>query len=113
MSVKCAQENIKTLPSRTAQPPEATKRNGDDSIDNKQPAHSSTRPCSNARLCRWPESAPGETSNVRELLVHLVCPTVNGIDLKSSFSESVTNINYVGFGVQNAETLFTEPAITR
>ena len=28
-----------------------------------------------------------------------------------SFSESVTSINYIGFGVQNAETLFTEPEI--
>ncbi|TWU40536.1 hypothetical protein [Novipirellula artificiosorum] len=37
--------------------------------------------------------------------------TVNGVEMESNFSESVTSINYIGFGVQNAETLFTEPVI--
>ena len=37
--------------------------------------------------------------------------TVNGVELESAFSESVTSIHYPGLGVQNAETLFTEPEI--
>jgi len=39
--------------------------------------------------------------------------TVNGVDLAFTFSESVTSINYIGFGIRNAETLFTEPEIRR
>ncbi|WP_419195043.1 hypothetical protein [Novipirellula herctigrandis] len=37
--------------------------------------------------------------------------TVNGDEVEIAFSESVTSINYVGFGVHNADTLFTEPRI--
>ncbi len=36
---------------------------------------------------------------------------VNGETLKTAFSESFTSINYIGFGVHNAETLFTLPEI--
>ena len=38
--------------------------------------------------------------------------TVNGAMTKMDFSESVTGINYIGFGVQGAKTLFSEPTIT-
>jgi len=37
--------------------------------------------------------------------------TVNGETLETAFSESFTSINYIGFGVHNAETLFTKPEI--
>lgn len=37
--------------------------------------------------------------------------SVNGVELESAFSESITSIGYIGFGVQNAETLFAEPVI--
>jgi hypothetical protein len=39
--------------------------------------------------------------------------SVNGTDLESAFSESMTSVNYVGFGVLGAETLFSEPVIRR
>jgi len=37
--------------------------------------------------------------------------TVNGVEQQIAFSESVTSINYIGFGVHHAETLFSEPVI--
>jgi len=37
--------------------------------------------------------------------------TVNGTELQMAFSESVTSVDYMGFAVQNAETLFSEPEI--
>lgn len=36
---------------------------------------------------------------------------VNGETLETAFSESVTSINYIGFGVHNSATLFTIPEI--
>ncbi len=39
--------------------------------------------------------------------------TLNGVTLKSAFTESVTSINYIGFGVRGAQTQFTEPNITK
>ena len=39
--------------------------------------------------------------------------TINGVTHKEKFSETVPNIGYIGFATQNAETLFTEPAVTR
>jgi hypothetical protein len=36
---------------------------------------------------------------------------VNGVEMELDFSESITSIGYIGFGVQNAETLFAEPEI--
>ena len=38
--------------------------------------------------------------------------TVNGHTLKQAFSETVTGLNYIGFGVQHADTLFTVPVLT-
>ena len=38
--------------------------------------------------------------------------TVNGQTLKQAFSETVTGLNYIGFGVQRADTLFTKPVLT-
>jgi hypothetical protein len=35
--------------------------------------------------------------------------TVYGVELRLSFSESVTSVGYVGFGVHHAETLFSQP----
>jgi hypothetical protein len=37
--------------------------------------------------------------------------TVNGISMKLVFSEAVTSINYIGFGVEKTETLFSKPDI--
>lgn len=37
--------------------------------------------------------------------------TINGVSQERAFSESVTSVNYIGFGVQNAITLFTKPEI--
>lgn len=37
--------------------------------------------------------------------------TVNGETLETTFSESFTSVNYIGFGVHNASTLFTEPVV--
>ena len=39
--------------------------------------------------------------------------TINGVTHKEKFSETVPNVGYIGFATQNAETLFTEPAVTR
>ncbi len=39
--------------------------------------------------------------------------TINGESIELAFSETVTSINYIGFGVHNAGTLFTVPMITR
>jgi len=39
--------------------------------------------------------------------------TINGVTTKSTFTETVTGINYIGFGVKGAETLFTEPIVIR
>ncbi len=36
---------------------------------------------------------------------------VNGEKLKIAFSESVTSINYIGFGVHNAKTFFSNPKV--
>lgn len=37
--------------------------------------------------------------------------TVNGEMLETAFSESFTSVNYIGFGVHKASTLFTKPVI--
>lgn len=37
--------------------------------------------------------------------------TVNGSTMSLEYSESMTTIGYLGFGVQNAETLFTPPIV--
>ena len=37
----------------------------------------------------------------------------DGSELEIAFSESVTSINYIGFGVHHAGTLFTEPVIKK
>ncbi|MDP0492553.1 MAG: hypothetical protein Q7Q71_16020 [Verrucomicrobiota bacterium JB023] len=39
--------------------------------------------------------------------------TINGVSKERAFSESVTSINSIGFGVLNANTLFTEPEVVR
>ncbi|WP_044303420.1 hypothetical protein [Rhodopirellula sallentina] len=39
--------------------------------------------------------------------------TINEKTISLAFSETVTSINYIGFGVHNSATLFTEPKITR
>lgn len=39
--------------------------------------------------------------------------TVNGVSVKRAFTESVTSLNYIGFGVRDATTLFSEPEIIR
>ena len=39
--------------------------------------------------------------------------TINGVTLNSSFTETVTSINYIGFGVRGAQTQFSEPEITK
>ena len=39
--------------------------------------------------------------------------TINGVTQKSAFTESVTSINYIGFGVRSAQTMFTEPKVSR
>ena len=39
--------------------------------------------------------------------------TINGVTHKEKFSETVPNVGYIGFATQNAETLFTEPAVSR
>ena len=39
--------------------------------------------------------------------------TINGVTHKEKFSETVPNVSYVGFATQRAETLFTEPRISR
>jgi hypothetical protein len=39
--------------------------------------------------------------------------TINGVSEQRSISESVTGLNYIGFGVRGASTLFTEPEMTR
>ncbi|MCM2375286.1 hypothetical protein [Aporhodopirellula aestuarii] len=39
--------------------------------------------------------------------------TINGESINLAFSETVTSINYIGFGVHNAGTLFTVPTVTR
>ncbi len=39
--------------------------------------------------------------------------TINGVSQKHDFTESVTGINYIGFGVRKAVTLFTELEIKR
>lgn len=37
--------------------------------------------------------------------------TINGVMHKHAFTESVTGVNHIGFGVYNTDTLFTEPQI--
>ena len=37
--------------------------------------------------------------------------TINGVEMKCAFSETMTGVNYIGFGVKGATTLFTEPVI--
>ena len=37
--------------------------------------------------------------------------TINGTSMSQSFSEAVTSINYLGFGVKGSTTLFTEPRL--
>ena len=39
--------------------------------------------------------------------------TINGVTHKEKFSETVPNVGYIGFATQRAETLFTEPAVSR
>jgi hypothetical protein len=39
--------------------------------------------------------------------------TINGTTLKQAFTESVTSINYIGFGVRGAQTQFSEPKVTQ
>ena len=39
--------------------------------------------------------------------------TINGVTHKEKFSETVPNVGYIGFATQRAETMFTEPAVSR
>ena len=39
--------------------------------------------------------------------------TINGKKLELAFSETVTSINYIDFGVQKVDTLFTKPSLIR
>lgn len=67
---------------------------------------------------KW--DGPAKTFSAgRELICRLVIDmdartlqlNINGVDMEHAFSEVVTSINYIGFGVRNAKTLFTEPEI--
>ncbi len=72
-------------------------------FENNVPWDGPTKPCKcdGELVCRM----------VIDMDARTVRLNVNGVELGSAFSESITNINYVGFGTQNAETLFTEPEI--
>ncbi|SMP63301.1 hypothetical protein SAMN06265222_10844 [Neorhodopirellula lusitana] len=38
---------------------------------------------------------------------------INGVKMETAFTESITSVNYIGFGVQGAETVFSEPQLTK
>lgn len=37
--------------------------------------------------------------------------TINGKTIKQDFSEAMTTVDYIGFAIKDAETLFTKPVI--
>ena len=49
---------------------------------------------------------------VLDMDARTVTLTVNGTIYEERFSETVPNVNYIGFATQNTDTLFTEPEIT-
>ena len=54
-----------------------------------------------------------ECQAVLDMDARTVTLTINGITHQERFSETVPNVSYIGFATQNAETLFTEPTISR
>ncbi len=59
---------------------------------------------------------PGEELHCKmelDMDARTVLLTINGVKLDIAFSESMTTVDYIGFGVKNAETLFSEPKIER
>ena len=64
----------------------------------------------NARSKACPAGKELDCSLVVNLDLRTAKLTVNGESFELAFSETFTSINYIGFGVHNADTLFTTPA---